>query len=98
MDLKDLRGRLTVVLTPELRQLALDQLHSGGHELEPDLLEWFREKETPDNTVLDAAYSEAEATMIDVLLQAILKIYSPGEPNEPATPNYDEHVRTISRY
>lgn len=97
MDLKDLRGRVTLVLTPELRQFALAQL-SPSDAQHTDLIEWFQAEETPDGSVLDATYGEAEATMIDVILQAILKIYSHGEPDEPATPNYDEHVRTISRY
>jgi len=95
MDLKDLQGRITVVLTPELRQLALDQVRATLAEKDPErttLIEWFQEGETPDGTVLDAAYSEAEATMIDVLLRATLDMYEPVEAADP-----DRDVRLITR-
>lgn len=97
MDLKDLRGRITVVLTPELRQLALNQVRATITDpADPermDLVEWFQEGETPNDTVLDAAYSEAEATMIDVLLQATLGMYAPVEAADP-----DRDIRVLTRH
>lgn len=97
MKLADLRGRLTLVLTPELRQFALDQVRQTlpeGNDQRDDLIAWFQVQETPDGSVLDAAYSEAEATMIDVILQAILDAY-----NAPvAEPDLDEEIRVITRY
>lgn len=90
MDLKDLRGRITIVLTPELRQLALDQLNPRNTE-HTDLIEWFQGEETPNGFVLDAAYSEAECTMIAVLLRATLSMYEPVEAADP-----DRDVRLIS--
>lgn len=94
MKLKDLRGRLTVVLTPELRQLALDQLDPTDRD-HTDLIEWFQAQETPDGTVLDAAYSEAEATMIDVILRAVLDVYN--APVVSDEPDLDEHIRILTR-
>lgn len=103
MDLKDLRGRLTLVLTPELRQLALDELRRVDvvvDELDT-LVAWFQAQETPDGYVLDAAASESEATMIDVILQAILSLYLPtddADDLDDADRQAEEAVRTISRY
>lgn len=105
MKLADLRGRLTLVLTPELRQFALDEVRrtlAEGDEERDTLIEWFQEQETPDGTVLDAAYSEAECTMIHVVLRATLNLYEGFAASDPNLDNSDleaeEAVRTISRY
>lgn len=99
MDLTDLRGRLTVVLTPELRQLALAHVRSTiPDESDPeriDLVEWFQEQETPDGHVLDAAYSEADATMIDVVLRVFLDMHD--APVVSDEPDLDANVRIIAR-
>lgn len=94
MKLKDMLGRVTVVLTPELRQLALDHIAATGYgDEEENLRFWFSASESPDGTVLDAAYSEAEAVMINVILQATLIKYTPAEPE----PDPDEHIRLLTR-
>lgn len=64
---------VTVVLTPELRRLAL--LHVAEAEQgddEENLTRWFQEQETKDGYVLDAARSAEEAHMIVVIARAIL--------------------------
>lgn len=101
MDLKDLEGRLTLVLTPELRRFALAQLHVGNPD-HVDLFSWFREEETPDGYVLDAASSEAEAMMIDVILRAILDVYAPAEDVDPTVDpdqdwDRDADIRLLAR-
>lgn len=66
------RGELTVVLTPELRQLAL--AHVGETEQGVDaenLTRWFQEQETEDGYVLDASVLE-ECHMLVVLARALL--------------------------
>lgn len=106
MKLKDLEGRLTLVLTPELRQFALDQVRTTITDpADPermDLVEWFQEEETPDGYVLDAARTEAEATMIDVVLRAILDVYAPAEDVDPTVDtdqdwDRDAEIRLITR-
>ena len=67
------RGAVTVTLTPELRQLALDHVRaSEDGEEGQDLIAWFQEQETPDGYVLDACADAAEAHMIVVLARALL--------------------------
>lgn len=67
------RGVMTVTLTPELRQLALDHVReSEENEEAHDLVTWFQEQETPDGYVLDAAVSGPEAHMIVVIARALL--------------------------
>lgn len=89
---KSLRGRVTVVLTPELRQLALDHVREAdeGEDLE-NLLKWFSKEETPDGYVLDASSCEAEAHMIVVISRAILWMYT--EPQTTSLEDLDPHER-----
>lgn len=70
------RGVLTVTLTPELRQLALDHVRETeqGRDRE-DLVRWFQVQETRDGYVLDAADGEPEAHMIAVIARALLWTY-----------------------
>lgn len=96
---KSLRGRVTVVLTPELRQLAFNHIYAEagtcGADVD-DLLAWFQSDETPDLTVLDASACEAEALMIKVIVSAIAAMYA--EPKETRTSQEitDEHVRMLT--
>lgn len=66
------RGVLTVTLTPELRQLALNHAYENleGEELD-DAVRWFQEQETPDGFVLDAADGEPEAAMITIIAHGV---------------------------
>lgn len=65
-------GVVTVTLTPELRQLALNHVRETVQgEDEEDLTRWFQEQETPDSYVLDAATDAAEAQMIAVIARAV---------------------------
>jgi hypothetical protein len=66
-------GQVTITLTPELRQLALEHVRETeeGPDAE-DLTRWFQEQETPDGYVLDAANAECEAHMIVVIARAVL--------------------------
>jgi hypothetical protein len=69
-------GQVTVTLTPELRQLALQHVYETEQEPElDDLVLWFQEQETPNGYVLDAATSENEAHMIVVIARALLWTY-----------------------
>lgn len=71
--MKEFAGRVTVVLTPELRALALaeiDRSQEGANA--EDLKNWFTPEETRDGYLLDAAYSEAEALMILMIVQALV--------------------------
>lgn len=69
-------GVVTVILTPELRQLALNHVRETEQgEDEEDLTRWFQEQETPNGYVLDAANSEADAHMIVVIARALLWKY-----------------------
>lgn len=74
----ELRGRVTVVLTPNLRDLALAHVYETeqGDELDK-LVELFQVQEAPDGYVIDAAASEAEARMIVVIARAVLWRYQP---------------------
>lgn len=87
---KSLRGRVTVVLTPELRQLAFNHIYAEakayGRDAD-DLLAWFQSDETPDLHVLDASACEAEALMIKVIVSAIAAMYA--EPEESSTSQVD---------
>jgi hypothetical protein len=73
---REFKGHVTVVLTPELRQLAVDHVYAteDGEDRE-DLIRWFQEQETPSGFVLDAANSEADAHMIVVIARALLWKY-----------------------
>lgn len=96
MDLKDLRGRVTIVLTPELRQLALDRVRAADYgDDQLPLAEWFQADETPDGHVLDASYSEAESLMVLVIVDAINDLHT-GVARE-STPDPDDHIRIITR-
>lgn len=66
------RGQVTVVLTPELRQLALCHIYETeqGDELDRLVL-LFQEQETEDGYTLDAAFGEADADMIVVIARAL---------------------------
>lgn len=100
MKLKDLEGRLTVVLTPELRTLARTYVHAIGVPEElgrGDLLAWLSDEETPDNYVLDAARSEAEALMVLTIARAIVDLATPVELDDSDL-EAEEAVRTLSRY
>jgi hypothetical protein len=100
VDLKDLEGRLTVVLTPELRALARTYVHAIGVPEERDrvdLLTWFSDEETPDGYVLDAARSEAEALMVLTIARVIVDLATPAELDDSDL-EAEEAVRTLSRY
>lgn len=101
MDLKDLRGHVTIVLTAELRQLALAWLQTADYADDGEsLVAWFQAEETPDNSVLDAAYSEAEALMVSVIVDAINGIFTQEVTREldDSDLEAEEAVRTLSRY
>lgn len=74
--MREFKGHVTVVLTPELRQLAINHVYGteDGEDRE-DLLRWFQEQETPNGHVLDAANSEADAHMIVIIARALLWKY-----------------------
>lgn len=96
VTLKYLEGRVTIVLTPELRELALARLGAADYADDGEaLVAWFDPTETPNNHVLDAAYSEAEGLMVSVIVDAINDIHT-AVSDEPATSAYDEHVRVLS--
>lgn len=74
--MRQYRGHVTVAVTPELRQLAIDHVYaSEDDETRDDLLRWFQEQETPNGYVLDATASEADAHMIVVIARALLWKY-----------------------
>jgi len=74
--MREFKGHVSVVLTPELRQLAVDHTYATEDgEDRDDLLRWFQEQETPNGYVLDAANSEADAHMIVVIARALLWKY-----------------------
>lgn len=101
MNLSDMKGRVVVVLTPELRQLGINQIMDTLSEGDPerdDLIAWFQAQETPNGYVLDAANSEGECVMIEVILRAVLDMYQPDPADGvPAPDDLDTRVRTLSR-
>jgi hypothetical protein len=85
------------VLTPELRQLALDRLRAADYADDGEsLVVWFSEEETPDNHVLDASYSEAESLMVTVIADAINDLHT-GVAFEDV-PDPDETIRILTRH
>lgn len=98
IKLKDLAGRITVVLTAELRELALARLRAQDYGDDAQALrQWFRPEETPDNTVLDAAYSEAECLMVLVIVEAMDDLHTDVGRLEAVTRDADADVRLLSR-
>lgn len=96
--LKDQLGRVTVVLTPQLRQLAFARLYAADYgDDQDDLLAWFQSDETPDLHVLDAAHSEAEALMIALIVDALHDLHTGVASEETRTSQEitDEHVRML---
>lgn len=74
------RGQVTVTLTPELRQLALDHVYESEENEEAHyLVAWFQEQDTPDGYVLDASVDAAEAHMIVVIARALLWAHEDAE-------------------
>lgn len=74
--MKDLAGRLTIVLTPKVRSVVFNFLEENPPTLSDQILtRWFDPDETPDNYVLDAAASESEAMMILTIARAIHATY-----------------------
>jgi hypothetical protein len=74
--MREFKGHVSVVLTPELRNLAVDHVYASEEgEDRDDLILWFQEQETPDGYVLDATTSEADAHMIVVIARALLWKY-----------------------
>jgi len=66
-------GQVTAILTPELRQLALNHIRETEQGDEADrLITYFQEQETKDGYVLDAANDDVEAHMIVVIARALL--------------------------
>lgn len=81
--LNALEGRVTIVLTPELRELALARLGAADYADDGEaLVAWFDPTETPDNHVLDAAYSEAEGLMVSVIVDAINGLHTQNATRE----------------
>lgn len=67
------RGELTVVLTPELRRLALAHVAETEQGVDAEnLTDWFQEQETEDGYVVDAATSAEECHMLVVIARALL--------------------------
>lgn len=74
--MREFKGLVSVVLTPELRELAVNHVYaSEDGENRDDLLRWFEERETPNGHVLEATTSEADAHMIVVIARALLWKY-----------------------
>lgn len=64
---------IVVVLTPELRRLALAHVaETERGEDEENLTRWFQEQETPDGYELWSSRSPEEAHMIVVIARALL--------------------------
>lgn len=74
--MREFKGRVTVVLTPELRRLAVAHAYETEHgEALDDLVLWFQEQETPNGHVLDATFNESDARMIVAIARALLWKY-----------------------
>lgn len=95
---------IKIVMTPEVRQLALTHLRFA--ELDPELdrdelVCWFSTHDTPDGVELDASRSDSDAAMIHVVATALLyrhwrESYEPD--TDAAIREAEEAVRTLSRY
>lgn len=94
-------GMMTCLVTPAVRQLALDYARSSdASELVDDreeLIRWFQEQESPNGTVLDASASQEDALMIAVVAQAIYAEHRRVELDD-SDQRAEEAVRALSRY